>query len=34
MTMRDAFRTSRFDIEDVDQLTRTIRQRIAALEAL
>jgi hypothetical protein len=32
--IRDAFRTAGFDAADVEQLTRTIRQRIAALEAL
>ncbi len=32
--IRDAFRTAGFGSEDVEQLTRTIRQRIAALEAL
>ena len=32
--IRDAFRTAGFDAVDVDRLTRTIRQRIAALEAL
>jgi hypothetical protein len=32
--IRDAFRTAGFDTEDVERLTRTIRLRIAALEAL